>query len=113
MRPLLRIVLSVLVLAFAAGTFVQAAAPAQAKMEMPMAMSQIGGDHMSGCDDCMDDPGDMACFIACTFPALALVSPLPALAPVVRMPMQPAFARAVVGEPRSPDPYPPKPSIRN
>jgi hypothetical protein len=52
-----RIVLSVLVLAFAAGTFVQAAAPAHAKMEMPMAMSQIGGDHMSGCDDCMDDPG--------------------------------------------------------
>ena len=110
MRSLVRVVLSFLILVFAAGAVLQAAALAPATMDVPMAMSQSAG-HMPGCDDCMDDPDDMTCFLACAQPAFSLATPLPVLASAVRMSVHPALAWAVMGELRAPDPDPPRPSI--
>jgi hypothetical protein len=112
MRPLARFVLAVLILALAAGTFVQGAAVDRSKMNMPMAMSQ-DGDHMPGCQDCGDDPDATFCFMMCTLPALGLPPLSLTLAPMVRMPIEPSSAWGAVGQPRAPDPYPPRPSILN
>jgi hypothetical protein len=110
MRSLSRFTVAVLILVFAAGTFVQAAA--LSKADMPMAMSPEMGEEMPGCDDCSDDPdAAMACVAACALPALGLPATLLVPAPIVRMAPRPASAAAVDGESRAPDPYPPRPSV--
>ena len=114
MQPLARILLAILLLVFAAGTIVQAAAVAHAKMDMPMAMSVSAGDYMPGCDDCSDDPGNaMACFTACMLPALGLEAPAMPFVPTTRAPVQSVASWALTGQSRPPDPYPPKPTVLN
>jgi hypothetical protein len=112
MRSLSRFTVAVLILVFAAGTFVQAAA--LSKADMPMAMSPEMGEEMPGCDDCSDDPdAAMACVAACALPALGLQDASLQFGPPVRVPLKSASARAMVGELRAPDPYPPRLSFPN
>lgn len=111
MCRLARFLAAVLVLVFATGTFVQAAAATHSKTNLPMAMSQGMSDHMPGCDGCGDDPDAMACLVACTAPSLALPVRSLALAPMVRMAVLPASSLEPSGEARAPEPYPPRPSV--
>ncbi len=100
-----RLLLTFLVLAFAAGAYPQATAAAH--MDMPMAMSGQAGEHMPDCDECGGDP-DGACFAACTLPALGAAAPEFFLRPLVKRTVQPFAAWAVIGASRPPDPYPPR-----
>jgi hypothetical protein len=112
MRPLARFALAVLILVFAAGTYVQATTLTHSTTDMPMAMSQ-DGHQMPGCDDSGDDPDALVCFMVCTLPALGLPFPSLTLAPMAGVRIEPAFVRAASGRPAEPDPHPPRPSSLN
>jgi hypothetical protein len=116
MRPLARLLLAPLVFVFAAATVVQAtvAMGMQTNALMSMTMPGPASDPMPGGDDCSDASDDaIACFAACTLPALGLVAPAVAFVPMARVALQPLLAWAIISQSRPPDPYPPRPSVLN
>ena len=108
MRPLVRLLLTVLALAFAAGASVQAMAATQ--MAMPIAMSDPADGPMSHRDACGGgDPAEgMACSAVCTLAAFDMVTPALALRPVIKRALHPLVSSAMTAASRPPDPYPPK-----
>jgi hypothetical protein len=80
-------------------------------MDMPMPMSGPAADHRPNCDDCGDPGEGFACFLACTLPVLDIAAPEAAFRPLVKLPVQPLAAPAIIGTSRPPDPYPPRPSV--
>ena len=105
-----------MVFVFAAGTVVQATAAMAMQTDALISMTMPGpaSDPMPGGDDCSDASDDtIACFTACTLPALGLVAPAVAFVPMASVPVQPLLAWAIISQSRPPDPYPPRPSVLN
>ena len=112
MRWFARVLLAVFALTLAASAFVQRTAAKRMDMPVPMAISGPAGEPMPDCDDCGGDPDEgMACWVACTLPALAVLAPEVGSRPLVKHSVQPLTAGAIVGMARPPDPYPPRPAI--
>lgn len=112
MRQIVRALLVALILAFAAGTVVQASRA----VAMDMAMAGMSATmSMQGCDDCnggeTDHPGDSmaSCFAMCIAPAFALPPQYEASAPAGLLALPVGFGTPVLaGRTGSPDPYPPR-----
>lgn len=110
MARYVRILMIIVLAAFAAGTVVHAANAAA--MGAKMTLAAIDGADMGDCQDCADGTGDMpSCGNACVSPILAVVpSGQPSLQGAETTTENPIL-QSVIGRTGPPDPYPPRTTI--
>jgi len=105
-----RILMIMVLAAFAAGTVVHAANAATMSAKMTLAV--IDGADMGDCQDCSDGNGDMPpCDNVCVSPILAVVPSGQTSLPGAETTTDSFVLQSVTGRTGPPDPYPPRTTI--
>lgn len=79
-----------------------------------MMMQMTPGEEMPGCGDCADrSEAALACIAACALTAFGLAASIAVFAPIAQARAEPTDACVIAGQLRTPEPYPPRPSILN
>ncbi len=112
MRYCARILLIVLLAAFAAGTILESAAAAAMAAQMTLAKS--GTMDGSGCDGCTDNGRNMPdCDFVCVAPVFAMSNAPGTPQPVAEVTAADAMVPGVAGRTGPPDPFPPRIIVLN